>query len=176
MRRYCIQSILYLLRGLRLFGIGSGYNGRSRQEKNPLSTPFSTIREVLSSPVLDDQNSDIQFVDVGCADGALIFYLALSRHWTVHGIDVQPFYIHCIGYLKQLFFVSKLTATVMDAALDLPKKADMYYLAWTTWAESTRARVAKQIETAIHHQSIVISVTFPIHCSKLDLIDQRNAK
>ena len=123
-------------------------------DTNFLSTPISTIRRLLNRPLVKGYTT---FVDIGCGEGIIGFFVRLVGRKSVILHDLQQHYVVFINVLKRLFFIRCVMCS-RNVLSEYPADS-VFYCVWTSWSLENRQSVISKLTSMIPKGGILITVT-----------------
>tara|TARA_A100001015_G_C15026066_1_gene730557 strand:+ start:197 stop:742 length:546 start_codon:yes stop_codon:yes gene_type:complete len=123
-------------------------------DTNYLSTPVLTIRQILNDPIVQEYS---HFVDIGCGESIVAFYVRLILKKTVVVTDLQPYFLRLAKVTKRLFFVSDVD--VLDELSANSSINGVYFCVWTSWSNENQHQFLSQIQSTVPKGSMLITVS-----------------
>ena len=126
-------------------------------DNNYLSSPILTIRRIFSDDLVSKKSI---FVDIGCGEGLVAFYMRLIKKKRIICCDFQSHYLRLIRMLSRLLFVSEVTC---QKAPPFFMHDDVVFLCvWTSWSDSNRKQMIDQFLTHIPKGGMLVTVSHGI--------------
>ncbi len=143
-------TIIY--RVIRLF-----FHSKLTGDTNFLSTPVKTVHRILAQPSVGSYTT---FIDIGCGEGLIGYFVRFFEKKTVIMHDIQHHFVIFINLLKRLFFISKLTCT--REMLGSYPIDSVFLCVWTSWSIDNRQTVISNLTSMVPKGAMLITVSHGI--------------
>ncbi|OGI09153.1 MAG: hypothetical protein A2Y40_03970 [Candidatus Margulisbacteria bacterium GWF2_35_9] len=135
-------------------------------------TPLFTINRIIKKILKNSTVNPKSFLDVGCGDSRLVFFLNLQYLFRSMGIDSNQKLIHKANLIQHALNLNDIDVIEGDFLDYSWAEYAIIYLAWTTFKKGTVNKIMKKIKEEVLEGTIVISLSFPLTGNHFQIIDQ----
>ena len=126
-------------------------------DTNYLASPIITVRRLLNDPILPPFH---HFIDIGCGEGIVGFFVRLTQSKSVILHDNQSYFLWVIRWLKHVFFVSNVT--VSNCLHDEYPEKSVFLCVWSSWSDENRYQMMASLAAVFPDDGWLISVSLPV--------------
>jgi SAM-dependent methyltransferase len=134
----------------------------------PLFTYHRFIKKI--EKITNLELKGVGFLDVGCGDGRGVFFAGLQKKMLATGIDLNKKLIQKGETMSSVLRCPACTFIKGDFREISFSSCAILYLAWSTFKNETILDLEEKMMQELDSQSIVVTLSFPIHHEAFTLI------
>lgn len=138
-------------------------------------TPIFTMNRIIKKIFAEEAINPDSFLDVGCGDSRLLFFLYLQYGFRCMGVDLNTKLIrkaHLIQHALELEKIDIIEGDFFDYSW---AEYGIIFLAWTTFKKGTVNKIMRKIKEEALEGTYIVSLSFPITGREFETIEMSNS-